>query len=314
MFRIDRSVTDETSCTVEGGHLKRLFMEYKTSLKDVVVEEAVDLFFFRPLAFIVVKLIIRLPVTPNQLSILSILSGICAGVFFSFGDPRSFVWAGLLYGMSHIFDCCDGMVARLKQNGTLIGRIIDGWADYITSVSVYIGLLIGLHQGHIDLPVSPWLLLIPSAVSLFIHSAMVDYYRHEFLAHGLGKSQSTHEELSMYRLEFQRLNRLKGHWLEKLMISFYLGYTRLQLKECGEKRRYDQAAYYRANRTLLQLWNWIGASTQIAVFILSALLYRPMIYVFYMVVLGNLWMLGLLYFQIRSTRRLTILPQVERRP
>lgn len=285
--------------------MKDLFVEYKTSLKDVAVEEAVDLFFFRPLAFILVKLIVHLPVTPNQLSILSILSGISAGVFFSFGDRNSFVWAAVLYGLSHIFDCCDGMVARLKKNGTLIGRIIDGWADYITSTSVYIGLLIGLHQGHIDLPFNPWLLLVPSAVSLFIHSAMVDYYRHEFLAHGLGKTQSTYDELAMYHQEFKRLNQMKGHWLEKLLISFYLGYTRLQLKECGERRRFDRDAYYRANRTLLQLWNWIGASTQIAVFIVAAFLYQPMIYFFYMIVLGNLWMLGLLYFQIRSIRRLT---------
>jgi phosphatidylglycerophosphate synthase len=300
-------VKHEPSDREDGDQLSRLYKEYKTSLKDVVVEEAVDLFFFRPLAFVLVKLLIRLPVTPNQLSILSILMGICAGVFFSFGDPRSFVWAGLLYGLSHIFDCCDGMVARLKKNGTLIGRIIDGWADYITSVSVYLGLLIGLHQGHIVLPFSPWLLLIPSAISLFVHSAMVDYYRHEFLAHGLGKSQTTYDELAMYHQEFQRLNKLGGHWLERLMISFYLGYTRLQLKEGGAKRRYDQAGYYQANRTLLQLWNWIGASTQIAVFIASALLYQPMVYFFYMVVLGNIWMLGLLYFQVRTNRRLTLL-------
>lgn len=297
----------EPSVREDGDQLNRLYNEYRTSLKDVVVEEAVDLFFFRPLAFVLVKLLIRLPVTPNQLSILSILTGMGAGVFFSFGDPHSFVWAGLLYGLCHIFDCCDGMVARLKKNGTLIGRIIDGWADYITSVSVYLGLLIGLHQGHIVLPFSPLLLLIPSAVSLFVHSAMVDYYRHEFLAHGLGKSQSTRDELAMYHQEFQRLNKLKGHWLERLMISFYLGYTRLQLKESGQKRRYDQASFYKANRTLLQLWNWIGASTQIAVFIASALLYQPMVYFFYMIVLGNLWMLGLLYFQIRTNRSLILL-------
>lgn len=286
--------------------MHRLYNEYKASLKDTAVEEMVDLYLFRPIAFLIVKLIYPLPVTPNQLSLLSILTGIASGIFFAMGDRQSFIYAGLLYALSHILDCCDGMIARLKKNGTPIGRIIDGWADYITSVSVYVGLLIGLQKGSFQLPVSPWLLMVPAAFSLFIHCMMVDYYRHEFMAHALGKNNSIRDDLAFFANELHQLNKSKGHYLEKIMIIFYLGYTKLQLKENGEKGRYPRDKYYESNKLLLLLWNWIGAATHIFVLVLAAFLYDPMIFFYYIIGLANIWMLMLGFVQVRTNRKIAI--------
>lgn len=65
--------------------MTKLYKEFKASLKDIVVEEVVDLLIFRPIAYIVVKLIYRFPITPNQISVLAILTGIASGVFFAMG-------------------------------------------------------------------------------------------------------------------------------------------------------------------------------------------------------------------------------------
>jgi hypothetical protein len=43
--------------------------QYKASLKSVDVEEVVELFFFRPLAFLLVKSIYNTNLTPNQLTL-----------------------------------------------------------------------------------------------------------------------------------------------------------------------------------------------------------------------------------------------------
>ncbi len=286
--------------------MHKLYNEYKASLKDTAVEEMVDLYIFRPIAFAIVKLIYRLPVTPNQISVLSILTGIASGVFFAMGDRQNFIYAGLFYALSHILDCCDGMIARLKKNGTPIGRIIDGWADYITSVSVYTGLLIGLLNGPFLLPVSPWLLMIPAAFSLFIHCMMVDYYRHEFMAHALGKTNSIRGDLEFFSNELKQLNKSKGRYLEKIMIIFYLGYTNLQLKENGDKARYPREKYYKSNKFLLLLWNWIGSASHTFVLLLAAFLYEPMIFFYYIIGLANVWMLLLGFIQVRVNRRIAI--------
>ena len=68
------------------------------------------------------------------------LTGIC----FATGE-RSYMIAGaILYAVANMLDCCDGMVARMKGNGTQLGRMVDVFADIICGSFVYVGLGIGL--------------------------------------------------------------------------------------------------------------------------------------------------------------------------
>jgi phosphatidylglycerophosphate synthase len=273
----------------------------------MVVEETVDLFLFRPIAFVLVKATYRLPITPNQISVLSMLAGIASGIFYAMGDRTAFIYAGLLYALAHVLDCCDGMVARLKNNGTQLGRIIDGWADYVTATAVYIGLLIGLHNGSFHLPVSsPWLLMVPASISLAVHSVVVDYYRHEFLAHALGKANPIRQDHETFSKRLDLLRREKRNYFEILLISFYLGYTKMQLKESNDMKEYPEEAYYQSNKLLLLLWNWIGAATHIFVLIVATLLYEPMIFFVYSLGLANLWMLVMAAIQIRTNKRIAL--------
>jgi phosphatidylglycerophosphate synthase len=285
----------------------KLYEEFKRSLQDTSIEEVVDLYIFRPISFVIVKLLYRFPITPNQVSVLSIIAGIAAGVFYAMGDKKSFVIAGLFYALSHILDCCDGMIARLKKNGTPIGRIIDGWADYTTSTAVFLGLLIGLHHDSFQLPPPyPWVLMVPASFSLFIHCLIVDYYRREFLAHALGKTNPIREDLEFFSEELKKLKKRKGKYLEKIMIIFYLGYSKLQLKETNGKKIYPQKEYYKSNKHLLLLWNWIGPATHTFTLILASFLYNPMIFFYYILVLANVWMLVLLFFQVRTNKKIAL--------
>src|SRR5450759_2325263 len=102
-----------------------LLAEYKASLKNITIEEYVDLFIFRPLAFLFVKSIYRSSITPNQITLLSMLTGISAGVMFAIGGSTSVILGGLLLALATIFDCADGQLARLKNNGSYFGRILD---------------------------------------------------------------------------------------------------------------------------------------------------------------------------------------------
>ena len=117
--------------------------DYKKSLKMKEVEEIFDLLLYRPLAFILVKSIIRTNITPNQLTIMAIVMGIISGCFYSQGTQICFIVGGLFYLLFNVFDCSDGQLARLKKNGTHTGRIIDGIADYIAAIAVFIGVGIG---------------------------------------------------------------------------------------------------------------------------------------------------------------------------
>ena len=89
--------------------------EYKLSLKNLHAEEPLDVYFYRPLAFIVVKTFYSLPITPNMYSLMALLSGIASGYNFIKGTSLGFKWGAFFFLVFAILDCCDGMVARLKK-------------------------------------------------------------------------------------------------------------------------------------------------------------------------------------------------------
>lgn len=285
--------------------MRKWYHEYIKSLKNPQVEEIFDLIFFRPLAFLVVKALYPFSITPNHLTFIAIAVALAGGTSFAFGTPQSFVIGAILIGLGNVIDCSDGMLARLKGNGTKIGRIVDGAADYLMSIGIYLGLTIGLSQDRFSLPYHPALLAIASGICAALHSIIFDYYRNEFMAHALKKVNSTNEEVEEYSEELERLNRTRGHGFEKMLIRIYLSYTKMQLKNSGKlSAEYDASDYARANRLALRLWSFIGSTTYITVLITATLSGRMIIFFFYSLVLANLWALAVWVYQLRILRRL----------
>ena len=281
-----------------------LFQEYKKTLKDPAVEEFFDLFLFRPLAFLIVKAIPRFPITPNQLSIASMIFGIGSGIFFSLGTKSSFLIGGLLYGFTRVMDCSDGMLARMKNRVTPTGRILDGIIDYVNASAVNIGWLIGLFKGAFALPVSPWLLVVPASFFMGMHSMVVDYYRMEFLSHGLGKANSPKDDYVKFTSELDKMKSQKRRPLDEWMIWIYLRYLKTQLRKTGAEEKYDQEAYFRANRHLLPAWAFIGSSSYIFVIMASSIIGKPMAFFCFSIGMANIWLVMLLIIQIRTNRKL----------
>ncbi|MDD5673458.1 MAG: CDP-alcohol phosphatidyltransferase family protein [Chitinivibrionales bacterium] len=269
--------------------------EFKKSLKNPFAEELVDLAVYRPLAFVFVKLLLPLPVTPNQITMLAMIAGITGGILLAAGGRLDFAVGALMYGLANVLDCCDGMIARLKNNGTKTGRIIDGAVDYITSAAAYIGLAIGLSKavehGNLHLPVNPWLLVLAAAISTALHAIFSDACRNSFLNQQRPFPPNAEDELHGFRAELNRLNQHKGFTVDKFLIKVYLVYLRIQ---SGKTPRPVSADSGPVSRVSVMLWNLIGPSTHISFFILAALLYKPAIFFVFVIVAANIWMVLLL--------------------
>ncbi len=285
---------------------KRILKEFKRSLKHIVFDETLTLYILRPIAFIFVKLLYKTNVTPNQVSFMVMIVGIISAFFFSWGTHLGFILGGSLYFLALVLDCVDGMIARLKKTGTAVGRIIDGFADYFVGVVVYVGMGIGFDKGIIDicLPFDHWWLLVISAVSHIVHAMIVDYYRVEFMAHGLGKVTSVNDEKRKFAEELERIKDQRGKWLDKSLIAIYLGYSRLQLFKMDRDEHYDRKEYFQANKLLIKLWFWIGPTAHIFVLIIAAILFRPIIFFSYTIGVANLYMIVLWIVQVRVKNKL----------
>jgi phosphatidylglycerophosphate synthase len=282
--------------------MRKWYREYMSSLKDTAVEELFDLYLFRPFAFLVVKLVYRTSITPNQLSVSSMATGILSSIFFSLGTVTSFLVGGILYGMTRILDCSDGMVARLKKNGTLIGRIVDGTVDYVNGVIIYVGFYVGINHAGFHFFLPNWVLVLGAGLCMIFHSIVIDYYRSEFLAHALGKKRSPREDKEMFSAELKKLKKERGRLVDKFFIYLYLGYSAIQVNKIVKKRVYKKDVYYRTNKTIMQLWSLIGSSTYIFAFMISGILYRPTILFWYAIAVANS-LTGILWIvQVRKNK------------
>ena len=237
--------------------------EYKKSLKMAEVEEVIDLVFYRPIAFILVKLVYNTKVTPDQLTLTAIVMGLISGILYSFGLPLTGYIGAFFYFTFIIFDCSDGQLARLKKNGTPFGRLLDGIADYFVITAIYVGITIGYSQkgDHTHM----LLLLILSAISIIIQEVLVDYYRTRFLDIVMSRNNTFEEGIREYRNQYIKLKIQKDKWFKKSIIYIYLVYSKVQRSLTTKKKREefynaDPKDYYRKNRILIRLWVFMGPS------------------------------------------------------
>ena len=123
--------------------MKNIKEEFKKSLKPNSAEEFFDIYFYRPIAFLFVKLIAKTSISPNTVTVFGMIWGLIAGYFLSRGTQHGFFYGTIFYQIANIFDCADGQLARLKKSNSEIGRILDGFVDYFNVTAVYIGSYIG---------------------------------------------------------------------------------------------------------------------------------------------------------------------------
>ncbi len=291
--------------------MKNWVKEYRTSLKAIEVEETLDLIVYRPLGFLLVKAVYRTSITPNQLTFLALIAGAISGHFFSLGTAHAFVIGGLMYFLFNVLDCSDGQLARLKRNGTIAGRIIDGIADYVSGILVYLGIGIGYVNYQQDKTLW-WFLLSFAALSNILHSIVTDNERNRFMKFAWGKSDQFGDDLTEYRSELERTKKNWKQWPSALVIYIYLKYMLLALKLSSHKpdnhilkKSYDQNQYYAANKKIIKMWTFLGPTTHITLIVISALINRLDWFIIAMIIPYNLYWIITAIIQKHVNQKLT---------
>ncbi len=109
----------------------------------------VDRFLNRPLGRPLSKLLVRTPISPNQVSIVSILIGIASAWFFACGN---FVTGALVFQLCAIIDCVDGDLARALFKQSRLGKWLDLGGDQVVHFSVFAGIGIGVARLQPSVP------------------------------------------------------------------------------------------------------------------------------------------------------------------
>ena len=272
------------------------FADYKNGLKDPQVEELLDLIFFRPPAYFMVKFLQHFPVSPNQVTFVGLILGIVTFIFLIQGTVVSFLIGAVIFYIYGIVDNCDGMLARIKKNGTDMGKIIDGVADYLVNIMVYIGLGIGLVQNNFSfsININTWVVVVIAGGCHILHSSVFDFYLTSYLN---GKNKIKDPLGDEYKYFTQKLSSQKLNMFTSILIKLYLIYLKGQLKSSSKDNLYLSDKFRAKNIIMLKLWGSIGPATHILVLIFSLVFNRVDIYFLYVLIVANILMVFLWLIQ-----------------
>jgi len=294
-------------------------------LKSRDVEDPVNLWVHRPLAYSFCWLIHRTSITPNQVTLLAISLGFAAAICWVDGSPVAMIWGGALLWLSAIMDGADGILARAKNMHSAFGRALDGSADMLVAL-----MTVGACLYHLASSGSPawqlWL-AIPAVLATVLELNLYDYYKELHLRMTrLDRGGEGDSQREAARLGASAAVR-KGPWYRRVSMKIYTDYLGFQERLIrwtnpdaaqvfarSSRRTPDSAALYRAQNALpMRLWTAVSLAPHSYLFAIFAMFDRLELYL--LLRLGPMSVVALLALvtQRRATAR-TLLALRSRRP
>ncbi len=292
--------------------------EYWKSIKSFDTEEKLDLYFYRPVGFVIAKAAWGLGMSPTMLTVIGLALGISSGFFFYRNETdQSLIIASLLLIFAGVFDSSDGQLARMGGKSTKLGLVLDGLCDNLVFASAYIGSILTM--------IPPWshATLWPIAfLAGFCHSfqsAMLDYYNREYLYFGCGKLNGGYwnETLSEARAAKASANSQEERLFWGLRFSWLWQQNKLSSRDDtsrylwkdlvnGPRSAEFQELYRNRNRLMLRFWRLMGPNFHTIMILLFVFLRRFDLYLIVADIIALTVVLFVLrFFQSRQDAKLT---------
>lgn len=294
---------------------------YWQSLKAVDVEEPVDLYVHRPLAYLIARSLLNTPVSPNLITLLSLGVGLGGAYLILAPIPHHFQWAALCTFVATVLDCADGQLARLRKTSSVIGRMLDGTTDVLVSGSVLLAVTYVSYQRYVGdwwqgvLCVGLTLVMI---LSTSVQTTLFDHYKTIYMKVTVPGFQEA-ESYAVARRNFEQQRNLSP-----LMRFAWWMYLRFVGNQGAAVRRFDPhtvtefsllgdydaaraAAFREQARPMMHTWKrYFGwGSLQIAI-TLGLLFELPEYYMLLRVTLYNLAFYGPLRSRQRAASQRTM--------
>ena len=269
----------------------------RATMKSEDTEGAFELYVTRTPGYLWALFFKALHVHPIVVTLISIVIGASCGYFFYFDDLKMNLIGMLLLVWANWYDCADGQLARMTDQRTLVGRLLDGLAGDIWFFSIYVALAMRIAPIPTWTTTEGWWVWLILAYAGFIcharQCALADYYRNIHLWFQLGKGRS---ELDTTAQENQRYNELQwksGEWFEKMYLFFYRAYTKGQEDQTPQfqqfygalQKRYGDEVpqelreqFRQKSLPLMKYTNILTFDTRVGVLFLSLFIGIPLVY------------------------------------
>jgi len=279
---------------------------YEASVKSRVSDELINTYLLRPLAGIIVCLLYRTPVTPNQVTIASTIAGILAGWAYTGATHEAIAGAGLLVTLKDLLDSADGQLARAKAQYSRRGRFLDSIGDFVADGAIFAGIGYALFANTGDPSVWIWSFLGFLGITLRVSHHV--FYQTSYLhLEGAYEKNRITEELKPEDLKEDRLTRV----LQSVFQVLYGWQDRLmkRLDEACRSGRSDREFLERwySDRLALRLSGLVGFGTELFILMACSVFNKLDVYL-----VLNLALMNGIIFSSYVYRRLYLQPRLNR--
>lgn len=290
------------------------------------VEDPVNLWMHRPLAYAFVAATLRTPLTPNQITVMALTCGVIASLLWFIGTPQMVALGGVLLWTSAILDGADGIMARAKKMFSDLGRALDGSADMIVAVcTVTTGFwhIWAKDENVLHLPFMP-VALLTAVIQIWSYDFYKECYQNstnpDWDGRTMGRPQVA-EKLRqaeaegapfIARFAWSSMLGMLGHQYRTIRLT-----DRLSLREGTRHQVSDEtvALHRKHNYGPMQLWTLISLCPHTYLISISALFDRMDLYLWYRVFVGNvIWIAAIIWQRAATKRTLHDLEKLEMAP
>jgi hypothetical protein len=113
---------------------------YKKIIKNPTVDEVFYNYFTKYISAYLTKYIFKTKLTPNFISWIMLLCGLCAVYFLSLDNSISILISGILFVVHNILDTLDGDLARIRSQTSKMGKFIDQITHAVVNPSIFFAL------------------------------------------------------------------------------------------------------------------------------------------------------------------------------
>jgi len=264
------------------------------------IEDFSNLYVFHPLAHRLADVLSKTPVHPNVVSLAGVFFGVLAGInYYHYDVGNSALWAFFYMLVWHVLDGTDGHLARLTGKATAAGRAIDGLADHLVYIAVYLSIAFAVYdQGHTT---ALWVVWVAGAAHA-VQASMLDRERQTYrfwVYSGLAGQKPfkptvpTNPILKGLHIYFQVIAEMFDSNEAVKQLAFD--------KKIGAKQKKEAVKYYRENYVgFVHAWSILSPNAHTLAIFVFAYIGEPFYYFLFEIFALNIVLVILLFYKKRK--------------
>lgn len=208
------------------------------------LEDPLNTYYRYPIALAITKLLMRTPVTPNQVSLVQPVFAAGAGYLLTIDRVEAHLGAVALFELRSILDCVDGSLARAKKLSSPNGHAIDAFADWLGVMFLYLGIFhYVFHHVPAGYSTAAAMGIVCAALAQgALRSAASDYFKNKFLGIYERREDDLPETFRKKVLSREQRDKTKGMSLPARVASFFAAFDIGTMHACHflfELERFD---------------------------------------------------------------------------